>query len=247
MQIKLHFAICILQFLSCRNCKLQNANCTSQVGAVRGKQEWVVLRLAGSLLRFTFLWGTALILWFIFIFGGAEYVTARRSFRVRLHLTAELDLPFVPGMVGYMAIYPVIWAGPFILRSRRQIAALIATLAAVIAVAGICFLLFPGELLFPTPPDMGVWTGLVQFAKWVALRHNLMPSLHVAMSSVCLLIYASRAGQVGKLLLALVAAVIGLSALLLHQHYLIDVVTGYALAWAAACWIYPRLTRVQSS
>ena len=58
---------------------------------------------------------------------------------------------------------------------------------------------------------------LVEFAKRLALRHNLMPSLHVALSTVCLLVYASRAGPVGKLLLALVALVIGLAALLLQD------------------------------
>jgi membrane-associated phospholipid phosphatase len=150
-------------------------------------------------------------------------------------------------ILGYIAIYPVLAAAPFILRSRQQIAALLGTLAAVIAVGGVSFLIFPGELLFPPPGDMGDWTGLVQFAKRLALSHNLMPSLHVALSTVCLLVYASRAGWVGKLMLALAAVVIGLSALLLHQHYLIDVITGYALAWAGTRWIYQGLLQVQSA
>jgi membrane-associated phospholipid phosphatase len=199
-------------------------------------------------LRFAVQWGMALTVWFILVFGGAEYVTAQRSFRVRLHLTAELGLPFVPEMVlGYMAIYPVLGAAPFILRNQREIAALIGTLAAVIAVGGIGFLIFPGELLFQPPADLGVWTGLVRFAKHMALRHNLMPSLHVALSTVCLLAYASRACQVAKLMLGLVAVVIGVAALLLHQHYLVDVVTGYGLAWVATRWIYQSLAQPPSA
>jgi membrane-associated phospholipid phosphatase len=104
-------------------------------------------------------------------------------------------------------------------------------------------LLVPADNVFPPPPDdMGVWTGLVRSAKWVALEHNLVPSLHVALSVVCIAVYARQARPVGRALLWLWAAVIGLSTLLLHQHYVLDVATGFALGLAGVWLVYDRAT-----
>jgi membrane-associated phospholipid phosphatase len=195
------------------------------------------------LLRFALALGLGTAVWFALVYVGADALTGWHARRVRLHLSEELRLPFVPVMVlGYLSIYPLFWMAPFILRSRRQIAALCLALAAVTLGGGVCFVLFPAEALFPPPGEMGPWVGPVRFAKAVALRYNLMPSLHVALSTVCVLAYAEKAGHAGRVLLWLWAAVIGLSTLLLHQHYLIDVLTGYALAWAGVRCVYrPRL------
>jgi membrane-associated phospholipid phosphatase len=53
-------------------------------------------------------------------------------------------------------------------------------------------------------------------------------------------VYARRAGLPGKMLLWLWAGVIAASTLLLHQHYLLDVLTGAALGWAGARAVYDR-------
>jgi membrane-associated phospholipid phosphatase len=87
---------------------------------------------------------------------------------------------------------------------------------------------------------MGAWEGSVRFFKWLALAHNLVPSLHVALSVVCVAVYARRAGLPGKMLLWLWAGVIAASTLLLHQHYLLDVLTGAALGWAGVRAVYDR-------
>jgi membrane-associated phospholipid phosphatase len=178
--------------------------------------------------------GGAVTLWFALIYGGADFLTVRRSLRVRFHFDAELAMPFVPASVLiYLSIYFLFWLAPFILRSGRELKSLAWTLAAVIFVAGIGFLLFPAELEFPAPGDMGMWTGLVRFAKQVALTYNLAPSLHVALAVVCVAVYCRQCGAIGKLLLWLWAGAIGVSTLLLHQHYVMDVATGFLLGLAA--------------
>jgi membrane-associated phospholipid phosphatase len=177
---------------------------------------------------------------FCLVYGGTNFLTGLHHYRVRLHLDAELAIPFVPEAVfGYLSIYAVFGMAPFVVRTKQELRRLARTLVLVILIAAICFLVFPGELLFaPQEPD--AWAGLIHFAKEVALSYNLAPSLHVALSVVCLCIYARQAGVVGTGLLWLWAAVIGLSTLLLHQHYLLDVVTGFALALAAVQWSYGR-------
>jgi hypothetical protein len=74
----------------------------------------------------------------------------------------------------------------------------------------------------------------------MTLRYNMVPSLHVALSSVCLAAYATRGGGVVKLLLGVWGAAIVLSTLVTHQHHMIDVVTGLILAWAGKVNIYDR-------
>jgi membrane-associated phospholipid phosphatase len=201
-------------------------------GRFLGWPGWGVLGYAAAL-------GAAQTLCFFVVFGGANYLTGLHPYRVRLHLDAELAIPFVPAAVlGYLSLYPLFCLAPFVLRTRRELAALTRTLAVVTLAAGVCFLLIPGLPVFPPPRDLGGWEGPVLFAKRLALTYNFLPSLHVALTAVCAAVYAMRAGIVGKAVLWLWSGVVSLSTLLLHQHYVVDVVTGYALAWAGVRWVY---------
>jgi membrane-associated phospholipid phosphatase len=180
--------------------------------------------------------------WFELIYGGADWLTSRHDFRVRVHLGAELDMPFVPAAVlGYLSIYCLFAMPVFVLRTSRELCALAAMLVVVILCAGIGFLLVPAEAAFPPAGEMGRWAPLVRFAKTVALTNNFIPSLHVALSVALVVVFARRAGPLGKALLTLWGSVIALSTPLLHQHYLLDVVTGAVLGWAGVYCIYDRL------
>jgi membrane-associated phospholipid phosphatase len=178
------------------------------------------------------------ILWWVLVYHGADWLTGLRSHRVRVHLDAELAMPFVPAFIlAYVSLDLMFLPAPFILRSSRELQALALSVAVVTAVAGVCFLLFPAELAYPRR-DPGDWAAPFAFARAMALRYNLAPSLHVAMSCICLAAYASHCGAAGKVLLATWAAAIALSTLLTHQHHLLDVLTGLALAWAGKRFIY---------
>ena len=81
-----------------------------------------------------------------------DRVLRLHHYRVRVHLDEELRIPLVPqAVLGYMSIYPLLWAPAFILRTRRELRALALTLAAVIFIAGIFFVLVPVEAAFPPP------------------------------------------------------------------------------------------------
>ena len=144
-------------------------------------------------------------------------------------------------VVVYLSIHLLFAAVPFILRTRREIRAFILTLVAVIAIAGVGFVLLPAELAFPPPGDLGTWQALFRLADWLNLDYNLVPSLHVALSVACLAAFASRAGLVGAALLWTWAGAIAASTLLTHQHHLLDVATGAALGLGANRLIYRQL------
>lgn len=192
-------------------------------------------------LGYTALLALAVSSWFQLIFNATNYWTGLHGYRVRLHLDAELAIPFVPAAVlGYLSIYLLFAATPFILRDPQAVRALAATLMMTTLIAGVGFLLIPGELRFDVEDDPGPWEGLVAFARGIALRYNLAPSLHVALAVVCAGAFASSARWTGKLLLWSWTLAIALSTLLLHQHHLVDVVTGYGLGLAALRWGYCR-------
>lgn len=187
---------------------------------------WPHLRYAG-LLSF------ANALWFVLIYGGMDYFTARRSFRVPVHFPAELRIPFVPAMtVFYMSLYLLFLMAPFVLRTRREFRALVMTLALVIFCAGIGFLLFPADLAFvpPREEDLGIWARLFHFADTLNLTYNLLPSLHVAFAVACVVIFSGRAPGIPRVLLWLWAIMIAASTVLTHQHHVLDAVTGWLLA-----------------
>jgi len=172
-------------------------------------------------------------LWFVLVYGGMDFLTARRSFRVPVHFPAELAIPFIPVMtLFYMSIYLLFWMAPFVLRTRREFRALVITVAFAILFGGIGFFLFPADLAFvpPREEDLGIWAGLFHCADRLNLTYNLLPSLHVAFAVVCVTIFSGRAPAAGRVLLWFWAAMIAASTVLIHQHHLLDVATGWLLA-----------------
>ncbi|HXB58221.1 MAG TPA: phosphatase PAP2 family protein [Candidatus Acidoferrales bacterium] len=193
-------------------------------------------------LRFAWLISLMGLLWFILVYGGADILTAHRSFRVRVYLDVELNIPFIPeAAIVYMSIYPLFIAAPFILRKRLEFFALAMTLNMAILVAGICFLLFPAQVAFPPPKGFGAFPGLFHFADRLSLTYNLVPSLHVALSTICIAVFAARTGATWKILLWTWAVAIAVSTLLIHKHHLLDVATGFLLAWILLKFFYHGL------
>ena len=182
--------------------------------------------------------GTALI--FALVYGGADWLTGFRA-RRHVHLPFELGIPFVPAMVvPYLSLNGLFLLAPFILRTSRELRALAVALVATILAAGLGFLLLPAELGFPEPtqPELGRWRALFDVADGLNLRYNLVPSLHVAMSMVCVAAYAARSGPLGKIVFWYWGLAITVSTVLLHQHHLLDVATGLLLAGAVNRWVH---------
>jgi membrane-associated phospholipid phosphatase len=169
------------------------------------------------------------------VFAGADWVTGRHAVRMRVHLDAELGIPLVPSfLVAYMSIYLLFVGVPFVLRTRREVASLAIALALTILVAGVGFLLVPATLAWSPAPDVGHWAPLLRLADRMNLTYDLVPSLHVAMSVVCIEAFARRAGQRTTVLLRGWGILIAASTVLTHQHHLLDAITGYALALVIA-------------
>ena len=197
-----------------------------------------------SHLRYAVILALANGLWFELVFAGCDFLTSQRTLRIHVDFAGEQAIPFVAWMTGpYMSMYFLFLAGPFILRTRQQFRAAIAMLAVIIAIAGICFLLFPVELGFPPVPEseLGAWAGLFHVADELNLTYNLLPSLHVALTVGCVAAFAPHVRGAGKALLWIWAGTIALSTLLTHQHQVLDALTGWLLALLCFRYVYKRL------
>jgi hypothetical protein len=194
-------------------------------------------------LRFSFGIILLVTVWFGFVFAGADWYTAHRTTRVRIHFNAELGLPLIPAFsLIYMSIYLLFFAAPLVLRTRREILQLATTQFLTISIAGVCFLLLPAQLAFApvTDAELGIWKPLFRFADRLNLDHNLVPSLHVALSVVCIETFATHSSVMGRVTLRLWGLLISAATVFTHQHHLLDAVTGYVLAFAMVATVRSR-------
>jgi membrane-associated phospholipid phosphatase len=186
--------------------------------------------------------------WLCLLFYGTDTLTGWRRFRVPVHLPFERDLPLVPGLIiAYLSIHAVFALAPFALPTRRPLRVLMGTLAVIIGVASVGFLLLPADLAFPPATGLGIWERPFRLADRLNGDHNLVPSLHVALSVTCLAAYAGAASALGAWLLWGWAALIAVSTVLTHQHHVLDAVTGFALGLAGHQLMRARLTGEVSS
>src|SRR5215831_8107442 len=72
-------------------------------------------------LRFAVLVSLIGTIWFVIVYAGCDAITAHRAARVRVHLDAELRIPFIPETVlVYSSIYLLFPGAPFILRRKTD-------------------------------------------------------------------------------------------------------------------------------
>ena len=185
-------------------------------------------------------------LWFALIYGGSDWLTAQRTWRVPIHTQFELSIPLVPSFaLVYVSLYMLFLGVPFVLRTKGEIDLLAKQQVIVIAIAGLCFWLLPADLAYPAVTDLGLWEGLFQWADEVNLDHNLVPSLHVAMSAVSINHFTANATNFVRWILWIWCLLIAASTVLTHQHHLLDVVAGFALA-IGVCWRFRRPAHKQA-
>lgn len=182
---------------------------------------------------------------FALVFFGADVLTASHPRRVVLNGAWELAIPYWPGAWWP---YASVLALPALCLALLPDAATVRRwehrMLLAIAIGGLGFVLLPADLAYAPAPNIGLpaWAALV---KWLAGRHNLFPSLHVALGLLCLQALWAAAGTyrahaavrvTSRAMLAAWAALLFPAVLLTHQHHAIDAVGGLALAFALVRW-----------
>ena len=165
------------------------------------------------------------------LYGGASYLTGLHGIRHRVYFDWELSLPFVPAAaLLYLSLNVLLCMAPFVLRTREAFLPLFRALMLETAIGAACFLLFPVARGFPPRSADGAIGAVFDFANAVNLEFNEVPSLHVALAFTAAIAYGQRCARAGRLALLAWATAIASSSVFMHEHHLVDVLTGLALA-----------------
>lgn len=178
------------------------------------------------------IWSLWVGLAFAVVYPVCNFWTSKRTTTFGLYAPFELSLPFVPDLVWvYLSMYvlfllPAFFLNPSALRRLGQ------RLVYGTVLSGLFFLLIPGRLGFPREVPTGSLQGAVyRHIFSIDLPHNMAPSLHVVYSALFLLALVQAAPSTWQKSLWWVWLVlISASTVLVHQHHLVDVISGLGLA-----------------
>jgi hypothetical protein len=175
---------------------------------------------------------------FLIVYGGCNWITARRANVGTLYFEWERAIPFVPFFIlPYMSIDLFFIAAPFLCRTDRELSTFGKRIAAAIILAGICFLGFPLRFAFPRPHADG-WLGAIfDWFRGMDAPFNLLPSLHAALMLILANVYLRHTRGMVRWVIIMWFVLIALSPVLTYQHHLIDIAGGFALA-AFCFWVF---------
>lgn len=184
-------------------------------------------------------YGSLLCVLWVVVYGGTSWLTGLHSYRIDFGWNEESYVPFLPEMaVIYLSLFPMVWLSLFILPTPADIKQFAVTLACLFVVSGIGFLVFPGRTYSLVESAIGPIQPVFEFADWINLEHNYLPSLHVGMAVVCAYAYGRQLSRRVAGFIWAWAAAVALSTLLTHQHYLADVVAGGVVGLMISTFCY---------
>jgi membrane-associated phospholipid phosphatase len=177
---------------------------------------------------------------FLIVYGGCNWITARRANVGTLYFEWERTIPFVPFFIlPYMSIDLFFVGAPFLGRTDRELSTFAKRITAAIILAGICFLGFPLRFAFPRPHADG-WLGAIfDWFRGMDSPFNLLPSLHAALMLILVDVYLRHTRGLVRWAIIMWFVLIALSPVLTYQHHLIDIAGGFLLA-AFCFWIFRR-------
>lgn len=184
-------------------------------------------------------WASFNLLIFGVFYPLVNWLTGLRASTFSLYLDGEMFIPFLPEWIWiYLSINLLFMLPPLFMRAsdmpllgRRMLAA---------TVCGcVIFLLLPARLGFErVVPDDGLYRSVFVGLFQADGPHNLAPSLHVTYASLCILSFqVATRGWLARVAWGLWLASIMASTVLVHQHHLLDVVSGLLLAVSIARWM----------
>ncbi len=176
-----------------------------------------------------YLKGGSLVLFvFVIVFYGCDYLASRKALFYKLYFAWENNIPFVPeSFVIYYSIFIIPFLIPLFVKNKRQVNSITIKLISAIIISGFFFIFFPTILGYD---NQDINPSLVKFNKIVTGNHNLFPSLHVALATIIIEALCKNTSKSNKWILLFFLLALSFSTLFTHQHHLLDVIGGFALA-----------------
>jgi len=171
------------------------------------------------------------------LWAGSYFVVGKVTdpSRVRfLPAILEAHIPLRPSFtLLYITLYPIFGLPFFVVRERPMFQRLVAGYLLMFVACSIAFLAIPIAFdrppLPPPPHDFGTW--VLSIVRGTDPAWNCMPSEHCTAAMIAALATWEACRKAGAFAL-LGALLIGVSTLFTKQHYVVDVLAGYGLAFA---------------
>ncbi len=195
--------------------------------------------------KFRPLWGRS-ILWLLFLgplfflsYGYSNHIAASLGVEKSLFYEWERSIPFLPWTIGPYWVIDLFYGLSFLLcRTLTEVNrhALRLLTAQLISVA--CFLAFPLRFAFERPQVDGFFGTLFDALMGFDLPYNQAPSLHISLLVIIWARFSSVSSPLWRMVVNVLALLIGVSVLTTYQHHFIDVPTG-ALVGLLCLWLWP--------
>lgn len=159
--------------------------------------------------------------------------TAGRSFFYRLDLPFERGIGLYPALIfAYLLEFAFMAFAYLMIDDLEYFKKVVLAMLVCVTLHFVIFLVFPVEYhLRPSvDPERGWAYLLVDFYYWLDLPYNCFPSLHV--SNVFLVSFFMQRYKKGLgWILFPLSCLVAVSVVLVKQHYVADVVSGYFVGW----------------
>lgn len=177
------------------------------------------------------------------IYLGTNEIAAQRISFYQLYFEFEREIPMVPWMIHiYNSFHILLFMNFLIIKNPLKIKAIAISLISSSAIASVFFLLFPAELGFSRTENIQGYEFWYDALHWLDHPHNLVPSLHITFSALSTYVISTEIGSVFlKLIFLTWFLLICSSIVLVHQHHLIDIVSGFVLAVLVKFAVYDKL------
>ncbi|HQM44836.1 MAG: phosphatase PAP2 family protein [Syntrophaceae bacterium] len=176
---------------------------------------------------------------------GINRLNAYRDSYYDVSFWFEKDIPFVPSfIIAYSLVFVLVAILFLMLENMADFREMVTRFFIMTLICFAFFLILPVRMNFR--PEMVMtddWiTQAVCFYFWIDQPYNLFPSMHLSASFFSAFYCLSKKRMVGYVSM-IMAILVGISVVLLKQHYILDVVAGFLLAF---CCFFFSCTRFKS-
>lgn len=161
---------------------------------------------------------------------GINWINDYRAHYYNVSLWFEKDIPFVPAaIIGYSLVFLLVAILFLIIDNMTDFWDMCLRFFNMSLLCFIIFLIFPVRMDLRPEVSMAAnnWINeLVCFYFWIDHPYNLFPSMHLS-ASFFAAFYCMRKGRIIGSITMIMAIIVGISVVLLKQHYIMDVAAGF--------------------
>ena len=164
---------------------------------------------------------------------GINRINEYRDHYYNVSLMFEKYIPFVPSaIIGYSLVFVLVALLFLVIDNMPDFWDMCLRFFNMSLLCFVIFLIFPVRMdLRPEVTMANDWiTQLVCFYFWIDHPYNLFPSMHLS-ASFFAAFYCMRKGRIIGWIAMIMAMIVGVSVVLLKQHYIMDIVAGFTVAW----------------